>query len=112
MRSARAARGTVLGSPANTATDHKKTSIAPALAHDEGLTRRERGFVRESAPTFNDLRTVEASDRILEERASDRTRVGAVEGLGAGAASTSQPRFSSPTSATANVSTTAKGPRG
>jgi len=33
----------------------EKTSTAPSLVHEQGFTGRERGLVRESAPTFNDL---------------------------------------------------------
>ena len=32
-----------------------------SLPHEQGFSRRDRGFMRESAPTCNDLRTVRAS---------------------------------------------------
>ena len=46
-----------------------EAGLSPARAdraHEQGLTRRERRFMRESAPTFNDLRTPEASGPLLE----------------------------------------------
>ena len=44
----------------------EKASITPSLAHEQGFTPRERGFLRGSAPSFNGLRAVEASGPLLE----------------------------------------------
>ena len=52
--------------PQRTDALFNKDSIGTSLAHDEGFTRRERGFMRESAPTFNDLRWARASAPLLE----------------------------------------------
>ena len=49
---------------------YHKTSIGPSLAHGVGLTRRERGFMRDTAHTSNQLRTFWVSGRVLQNGSS------------------------------------------
>ena len=77
VRSARAARGIGLEFPRPEPPNlPEKTSTGPSLAHEQGFTRRERGFMRERASVQRLANGVglgpDPRGWILEERARER----------------------------------------
>ena len=67
--------------PPQPLTALNKSATGSSLAHDERFIRRERGFVRGSAPTCNDLRTLTASGPLVGAGAlRSRLRTGSAPG--------------------------------